>query len=267
MLTRTAVVRGLLWWAALALAHGAAGCSSTPGITLDLGQGEAMKLVLIRPGEFLMGSPDSEEGRGDDENQHAVTISKPFYMGATEVTQAQYTAVMGANPARVRAPANPVETVSWTEAADFCRKLSEKTGKTVGLPTEAQWEYACRAGSKTRFSFGDSDKGIANYAWHAANATGTPHPVGQKKPNAWGLYDMHGNVWEWCADWYGPSSKEGAADPQGPASGDQRVLRGGAWVSNPIACRAAYRVGQAPDFRYYFIGFRVAMPAAAVDAK
>jgi len=161
----------------------------------------------------------------------------------------------------------PVVQVSWNDAKAFCDWLSKKSGKTVVLPTEAQWEYACRAGSKTRFSFGDSDKGIANYAWHAANATGTPHPVGQKKPNAWGLYDMHGNVWEWCADWYGPSSKEGAADPQGPASGDQRVLRGGAWVSNPIACRAAYRVGQAPGFRYYFIGFRVAMPAAAVDAK
>jgi len=211
---------------------GAAGESkSSPSIlTLDLGKGITMKLVLIRPGKFVMGSPDSEQGRkGNEGPQHEVTISKPFYIGVTEVTQAQYEAVMGTNPSRFKGPTNPVESIPWNEAVEFCRKLSEKTGKAVRLPTEAEWEYACRAGTKTRYSFGDSDSVLGDYAWYGSNSGGMTHPVGQKKPNPWGLYDMQGNVWEWCADWDGPYSSGSSTDPQGAGSGDSRVLRGGSW--------------------------------------
>jgi formylglycine-generating enzyme required for sulfatase activity len=188
-----------------------------------------------------------------------VTISKPFYMGVTEVTQAQYGAVVGMDPADIKSPTNPVEDVSWVYATNFCLKLIEKTGKNVRLPTEAEWEYACRAGSKTRFCFGDSDNGLADYAWSGANSGGKTNPVGQKKPNAWGLFDMHGNVWEWCADWYGDYPKEAATGSQGPATGTYRVLRGGGWGLSPLYCRSAYRGGicLSPDGRYYDCGFRV----------
>jgi formylglycine-generating enzyme required for sulfatase activity len=140
---------------------------------------------------------------GTGENRHEVTISKPFYMGETEVTQAQYEAVMGTNPSHFKGATNPVECVCWDYATEFCKKLSDKTRQAVRLPMEAEWEYACRAGTATAFSFGDADSTIGDYAWYGANSGGTTHPVGQKKPNAWGLYDMHGNVWEWCADWFG----------------------------------------------------------------
>jgi len=208
-----------------------------------------MKMVLIRPGKFMMG-----EGEGRRE----VTISKPFYLGATEVTQAQYQAVMGANPSRVKDPAAPVENVSWNDAAEFCKKLSERTRQTVRLPTEAEWEYACRAGTQTAFSFGDDPSALGDYAWHLGNSDGRSHPVGQKKPNAWGLYDMHGNVWEWCADWYGEYPKDAATDPSGPASGAARVLRGGSWLFGDPACfRCAYRYA-APAYRGGSVGFRCA---------
>jgi len=166
-------------------------------LTLDLGGGVTMKMVLIRPGKFVMGSPDSEEGHQRNEGpQHEVTISKPFYMGVTEVTQAQYEAVMGTNPSHFRGPTNPVETVSWIDATEFCRKLFEKTRQAVRLPTEAEWEYACRAGTRTAYSFGDDPVALGEHAWWAGNSDKTTHSVGQKKPNAWGLYDMHGNVRE-----------------------------------------------------------------------
>jgi formylglycine-generating enzyme required for sulfatase activity len=223
-------------------------------------RGVTMKMVLIRPGKFLMGSPDSEQDRYAREcPQHAVTISNPFYLGATEVTQAQYQAVMGTNPSHFRGPTNPVETVSWYDAAEFCKKLAEKTGQPVRLPTEAEWEYASRAGSKTRFCSGDSDDELAKYAWHWGNSEWKPHPVGRKKPNAWGLYDMHGNVEEWCADWYGEYPKGPATDPSGPASGYARVVRGGSFFyvgTGPFRC--ADRGSPAPAARNYTLGFRCA---------
>jgi formylglycine-generating enzyme required for sulfatase activity len=232
-------------------------------LTLDLGNGVTMNLALIRPGRFMMGSPDSEEGRRSNEGpQHEVAITKPFYMGVTEVTQAQYEAVMGTNPSHIKGPTNPVENVSCDEAVDFCRKLSEKTGKTFRLPTEAEWEYACRAGSKTRFSFGDSDSVLGGYAWYARNSNGKTHPVGQKKPNPWGLYDMLGNVSEWCADWYGPYSSMTSADPQGAASGRDRVARGGSWYNGNDSThyfRCAYRPSIAPVIHGSHTGFRCAM--------
>jgi len=229
-----------------------------PSLTLDLDKGVAMKLVLIRPGKFVMGSPDSELGREPKEGpQHEVVISKPFYMGVTEVTQAQHEAVMGKNPSALKVPTNPVETVSWQDASDFCRKLSEKTGKAFRLPTEAEWKYACRAGTRTRFFFGDVDGMLGQYAWCPSNSGKTAHPVGRKKPNPWGLYDMLGNLWEWCADRYGPYSSEASTDPQGAGSGGTHVLRGGSARSEDVArFRSACRVDRGPSLRNVDIGFR-----------
>jgi formylglycine-generating enzyme required for sulfatase activity len=175
-----------------------------------------MKLNLIPPGEFAMGSPKSEPGRWDDETQHLVKITKPFYLSAHEVTQAQYEQVMGKNPSYFSVSGNgkgrvsgdtsqlPVERVSWNDAVEFCRKLSDEEGVEYRLPTEAEWEYACRAGTTTAYSFGNDVAQLGEYAWYADNSENTSHAVGEKKPNAWGLYDMHGNVWEWCQDWFGP---------------------------------------------------------------
>jgi len=230
-------------------------------LTLDLGESVTMTLVLIRPGKFMMGSPGSERGRHPNQGpQHGVTISKPFYLGVTEVTQAQYQAVMGADPSQFKGPTNPVESVSWEEAVEFCRRLSEKTRKAFRLPTEAEWEYACRAGSKTGFSFGDSDNALAEYAWYKGNSAGTSHPVAQKKPNAWGLCDMHGNVWEWCADSYGSYASGASTDPQGAGSGGTRVVRGGSWSdSDTDLFRCAYRLNIDPSSRQYAtLGFRCA---------
>ena len=228
-------------------------------LALDLGGGVTLKLVLIPAGKFLMG-----EGQG----RHEVTLSKPFYMGVTDVTQAQYEAVIGANPSYFKGPTNPVEQVSWNDATEFCKKLSEKTRRAVRLPTEAEWEYACRAGAKTHFCFGDADEGLGDYAWYSANSEQKTYPVGQKKPNAWGLYDVHGNVWQWCADWYGDYPKGAMTDPQGAASGSQRVLRGGSWGSTPDSCRAAFRYRSIPGSRNLdYFGFRVVVSLAGVDLK
>jgi formylglycine-generating enzyme required for sulfatase activity len=219
-----------------------------------------MKLVYIPAGEFMMGSPSSESLRGRDEGpQHRVKISKGFYIGQTEVTQAQYRAVMGTNPSHFQGDNNPVENVSWNDALTFCRKLSEKKSKTYTLPTEAQWEYACRAGSTTAFSFGNSQSSLRNYAWYSRNSDFKTHPVGQKQPNAFGLYDMHGNLWEWCQDWYEPDyySNSPLVDPISVSFGSYRVLRGGSWLLGPALCRSAIRYGDAPDNWNGNNGFRV----------
>ena len=228
---------------------------------IDLGKGVTMKLALIPAGEFMMGSPESEKDRNVGEGpQHKVTISSGapgFYMGVTEVTQEQYEAVMGKNPSKFKGPKNPVNQVSWNDAAEFCKKLSAKTRGIVRLPTEAEWEYACRAGTKTRFYFGDSEKQLGDYAWYKENSDKKVHPVAQKEPNAWGLYDMHGNAWEWCSDWHGSYANAKAVDPQGPASGKDRVLRGGSWGDDAVSCRAARRLGRAPDDQDKTRGVRV----------
>jgi formylglycine-generating enzyme required for sulfatase activity len=262
------IVLGGAWWL---LAAGAAEPRTQPAtqpstqpakeLILDLGSNVSMKLVLIPAGKFLMGSPDGEPNRFPDEGpQHEVTISKPFYMGVYTVTQEQYEQVMGKNPSSFKGPQNPVETVSWDDAVEFCKKLSQKRGRAVSLPTEAQWEYACRAGSKSRFSFGDDDDKLGDYAWYWKNSDSKTHPVGQKKPNDFGLYDMHGNVWQWCSDWYTESyANAGKTDPTGPASGSIRVLRGGSWCHYPLICRSAYRYGLTPDLRGSLIGFRVSV--------
>jgi formylglycine-generating enzyme required for sulfatase activity/tRNA A-37 threonylcarbamoyl transferase component Bud32 len=228
-----------------------------------------MKLVLIKPGKFLMGTP----GDQGPELLHEVEITRPFYMGKFEVTQGQYEKVMGMNPSSNRASLDhPVESVSWFDAVEFCHRLSLSAaerphGRMYLLPTEAEWEYCCRAGASTAYSFGDDAKELKDYAWYTENSDKNTHPVGQLKPNAWGLYDMHGNVWEWCWDWYSADyyqiSKSPKQDPPGPSAGGTRVLRGGAWDYGLTNCRAAYRGGNhAPTSHIKGIGFRVVLRPA-----
>ena len=220
-----------------------------------------MKFNLIPPGEFTMGSPASEPGRMGNETQHRVEITKPFYLSAYEVTQAQYVQVMGNNPSHNKGRTKPVENVSWHDAVAFFGKLSDEEGVEYRLPTEAEWEYACRAGTTTAWCFGDDLSQLGEYAWHRGNSEDTTHPVGEKKPNAWGLFDMHGNVYEWCQDLYGHyESLQVVSDPIGAASGSRRVLRGGAFTTRPLYVRAANRANNfvLPDDRYRYFGFRLA---------
>ena len=235
-------------------------------LILDLGGGATLECVLVPAGKFMMGSPASEEGRGDDEGpRRQVAISRPFYMGIYEVTQEQYQAVMGESPDDFEDAKLPVGRTSWDDAVEFCRKLSQRTGRTVRLPTEAEWEYACRAGTTTPFNTGETiSTDQANYGGDHVYGSGRKGlnrqaavPVGTFKPNAWGLYDMHGNVFEWCADWYA-DSYAGAKnqDPQGPSSGTLRVYRGGRWGYSPRFCRSASRFRYAPGIRGFNYGFR-----------
>jgi formylglycine-generating enzyme required for sulfatase activity len=214
-----------------------------------------MKLVWIPAGEFMMGSPMSEAQRHSTEGpQHRVRISKGFWMGAYEVTQQEYLAVTGNNPSIFDLP---VESVSWEDAQGFCRRLSQKDGRTYRLPTEAEWEYACRGGTTGPYA-GD----LEAMAWHRENSGDRTHRVGQKRPNAFGVYDMHGNVFEWCQNWHGDYASSPEVDPQGPAGGSYRVLRGGSWGTDPRLCRSAVRVGSTPDGGNSEVGFRVVCVSA-----
>ena len=232
-------------------------------------------MVLIPPGTFRMGSPTNEVDRSDQEGpQTAVTISRWFWMGKYDVTQGEYLAVMGSNPSYFTGDTNrPVEQVTWFEAADYCATLTQReraagriaANSVYRLPTEAEWEYACRGWtSDRRFSYGD-DPGytsLTNYAWCTDNSDGTTHPVGQRLPNPWGLYDMYGNVWEWCQDWLSNNLPGGIAiDPQGPATGSYRVGRGGGWGNYGGNCRSARRSGGSPSGWDDDIGFRVVLAA------
>jgi formylglycine-generating enzyme required for sulfatase activity len=235
-----------------------------------------MKLVLIPKGTFMMGSPIEEEGADNDEEQHQVTIGKDYYLGVTEVTQGQYEKVMGTNPSYFRgnkvqgeSSNHPVEQVSWEDAVEFCKKLSDlpeekKAGRVYRLPTEAEWEYACRAGSKAAYSFGANSKSLGDYAWFGENSGRQTHPVGEKKANAWGLYDMHGNVWELCSDWYGEYPKGAVSDPSGPNEGSIRVIRGGGWDNVAAFCRSANRFWDVPSGRDGSLGFRVALSSSGI---
>ena len=203
----------------------------------------------------------------DEGGSHEVTLSRPFYMGVTEVTNGQWQRVMGSVPSKWKDADRPVETVSWEEAVAFCRKLSElpeerKAGRVYRLPTEAEWEYACRAGTDTKYSFGDAEGQLDAYGWYDKNSGGKTHPVGQKQPNAWGLHDMHGNVWEWCSDWYGEYPRGGVTDPQGWSGGSNRVNRGGSWNNTARNCRSANRNRNNPSNRNNNLGFRLALNSA-----
>ena len=238
-------------------------------LQLDLGGGVKMKVALIPPGRFMMGSPDEESGRSSAEGPvHAVTISRPFYIGVTEITQAQWKAVTSTDHwkglANVKIDdAYVAPYVSWGTATLFCEAASKKTGRTVRLPTEAEWEYSCRAGTATRFYFGDDEKKLGDCAWYDENTDWKgnkyAHPPAQKKPNAWGLYDMCGNVWEWCSDWYDEAyyGKSSDKDPTGPKGARFRVLRGGSWYYRPQYCRSAHRESSLPLKRDYDMGLRV----------
>lgn len=228
----------------------------------------ALDLIWIAPGAFAMGS---ENGSPDEKPVLRVTLSQGFWMGRTEVTQAQWQTVMGNNPAHFKGADRPVELVSWPEAMEFCRKLTEherRAGRLpprheYTLPTEAQWEYACRAGTT-----GDHAGTPADVAWLKGTAKDQTHPVAQKQPNAWGLHDMHGNVWEWCLDWYDEKSygmykNANVTDPTGPAAGTLRVSRGGSWFSTAPFCRSADRNWNSPGRRDYVLGFRVVLVGAA----
>ena len=215
----------------------------------------ALEMVLISGGKFMMGSPVSEKGHRKEETKHEVTLSKPFYMGKYEVTQEQWQAVMGNNPSEIKGFKLPVTSVSWVDCQGFIKKLNEKTNGGYRLPTEAEWEYACRAGTNTSYSYGDSiTKNDANVAWGTSIKV-----VGSYKPNAFGLYDMHGNVWEWCEDWKVDYPKESVIDPKGPAKGKYRLLRGGSFTGPGSHSRAANWWGTLPTTRDNdYLGFRLA---------
>ena len=222
---------------------------------------DEMEFVLIEPGTFEMGSPETEAGRDDDETLHTVTITQPFYLGKYEVTQEQWQAVMGDNPADFSSCGQdcPVESVSWEDAQAFIAALNRLEGvETYRLPTEAEWEYAARAGTRTAYHFGDDASQLGAYAWYSDNGDDQTHPVGQKQPNGWGLFDMHGNVWEWVHDWKEAYPRGTVTDPRGPSSGVLRVVRGGGWYYNAHYCRAAYRFRVGPGARVSHLGFRLA---------
>jgi formylglycine-generating enzyme required for sulfatase activity len=214
-----------------------------------------IKFIRIERGEFDMGSPDTEAGREANETPHHVKITKPFLMAATPVTQAQWKAVMGTNPSHSKGDDRPVDTVSWNDAVAFCEKLSINERRHYRLPTEAEWEYACRAGTQTPFA-GTGE--LADMGWFSSNSDQQTHPVAQKKPNDWGLYDMHGNVWQWCSDGYGPYGGD-AVDPKGAKDTTSRMNRGGGWSEVPSHCRAAYRKWNAPGAWDGRIGFRICL--------
>jgi len=232
-------------------------------------------MVRINGGTFTMGSPSSEPERWDDETQHQVTVSS-FYMGKYEVTQKEYQEVMGTNPSSFKGDNLPVECVSWFDAVEYCNALSRKEGLTPAytinesgnrtvtwnrsangyrLPTEAEWEYACRAGTTTAYNTGANINN--NTGWYDANSAGSTQEAGQKPANAWGLYDMHGNVWEWCWDWFGDYTSGTQTDPVGASSGSDRVSRGGGWFDSAQGVRSAFRNYGTPSYRYSNLGFRL----------
>jgi formylglycine-generating enzyme required for sulfatase activity len=211
-----------------------------------------MKFAWIPPGTFLMG------GNGVEDNpQHRVTISKGFWMGIFPVTQAQWEAVMGYNPSNFRGPERPVEMVSWEDCQEFCQKMAELTGKPIRLPTEAEWEYACRAGTTSEYFNGNGEEALKKVGWYSENSGKQTHSVGETKAaNPWGLFDVHGNVWEWCLDYYGQLGQDKITDPENSKSGDTRVFRGGSWNDDAAGCRAAYRYRNAPGSRGDDVGLR-----------
>jgi len=256
--------------------------------TISVSLGTALPMVLVQPGSFIIGSPVDEPGRQDDENQHLVTLTRGYWIAATEVSQALYVEVVGINPSRWVSLLRPVENVTWFDCARFCNQLSEQHGfqpvykiteDTVDwdpaasgyrLPTEAEWEYAGRAGTSTVFSFGNDPSQLhhfGNYcdrtcerAWRDTTQLDGycfTAPIGSFEPNEWGLYDMHGNLWEWCWDWWAPFEVLPLVDPKGPSAGSHKAERGGCWEVGPEMCRQAYRHFVEPDQKRCYLGFRI----------
>lgn len=224
------------------------------------------RMRRIPAGTFEMGSPADEKDRDPDEGPvRTVTISRPFYLGVYPVTQAQWEAVMGENSSWFKGdPERPVEQVSWADAQRFIEKLNAAGDGHFRLPTEAEWEYACRAGTTTRFFWGNDieEREVGEYAWYMDNTERASQPVGWKQPNPWGLHDMIGNVYTWCQDWYAPEyDTNSRVDPSGPDSGLYRVIRGGSWHHWPRHLRSANRFRYAPTARFFHVGVRLAMDA------
>jgi formylglycine-generating enzyme required for sulfatase activity len=240
---------------------------ANPETTVGLPGGATMKFVWIEPGTFLMGSAPSGADQGSDEEpRHEVTLSRGFWLGKYEVTQGQWEAVTGAAPWSgrdwVQADASrPAVCISWTDVQAFADRLSRAGGAAYRMPTEAEWEYACRAGTTARWSFGDSQGPMADHAWYHGNAWTAgleqAQPVGRKLPNPWGLHDMHGNVYEWVQDWYGVYAAGAQSDPRGPTWGDRRVLRGGGFAGSAMGARAALRACGLSDYQASFLGARI----------
>jgi len=236
----------------------AADRNSGMSCSFPLNKEVALSLLWIPAGTFYMGSLPTEEGHEDGESpRHRVMLTRGFWLARHAVTQGQWQAVMQATPSRMVQPDRPVVMVSWLGAQCFLKTLAGLVpGWWFRLPTEAEWEYACRAGTETRFSLGDTEDDLARSAWFAANSDGATHPVATKVPNAWGLFDMPGNVFEWCDDWETSYTGDDVVDPRGVSVGQNRVLRGGCFKCPPPYCRSANRYSAPPDRRSPSIGFR-----------
>ena len=229
---------------------------------------DGIRFIKIEAGCFTMGQDKNTELQDKERQttanelpQHKVCITKPFYLGESEVTQKQWEEVMGNNPSKFKGMYRPVEKVSWNDTQTFIEKLNDRAKSDIyRLPTEAEWEYAARAGAQTVYSFGDDIKTIRDYAWFGNEGYGgDTHEVGQKKANAWGLVDMHGNVWEWVQDWYDPQyyQHSGESDPKGVESGQYKIYRGGSWIAKPPLLRSAVRYSGLPATKSSDIGFRL----------
>ena len=237
------------------------------GDQVSLTTTHGIDLIGIPSGSFQMGSKYNLAYYTGDEPAHTVRLTKAFFLGKTEVTQAQWRAVMGSNPSYNKGDKLPVENVSWEDCIKFCEELTKRehdsgalpTGWKYTLPTEAQWEYACRAGTNTEYSFGDSKSGLGAHAWYSGNSGDETHSVGGKKANPWGFLDMHGNVYEWCLDWHGDYPSGSVTDPSGPNSAQTRVIRGGSYSASAVPLRSANRFFRTPGSRYSVVGVRLAM--------
>ena len=235
--------------------------SNTPKNLSFTVNGVTFEMVYVEGGTFTMGATAEQGDDADDDEKptHKVTIGN-YVIGKFEVTQALWTAVMGDNPSYFKGDNYPVECVSWNDCQEFLQKLNGLTGKRFQLPTEAEWEYAARGGNKSKGYKYSGSNDIDEVAWYDGNSGSQTHPVGTKKPNELGIYDMSGNVWEWCNDWYGVYTSTPANNPTGPSSGGCRVYRGGSWSSDARGCRVSNRYGDYPDGRSYDLGFRLVLP-------
>ena len=233
--------------------------SSAPAIKTITVNGVSFNMILVDGGTFLMGATSEQQGAADDEKPvHSVTLS-PYYIGETEVTQELWQAVMGSNPSHYKGPKLPVERVSWYDCQEFIVKLNERTGLTFRLPTEAEWEFAARGGNKSQGYQHSGSNNLGDVAWFTDNSGSSTHDVKTKQPNELGIYDMSGNVWEWCQDWGRSYSSGSQTNPTGPSSGSGRVDRGGSWGSNARYCRVANRGNDTPDHRNRYLGLRLAL--------